>query len=66
MAQTVVPLEWRRPDGGLQVRHDDRASKLTHRVGQNCFESGTVAEMQVPIVRSGDGKLLHPFIIKQQ
>ncbi len=28
---------------GLQVRHDDSAGKLTHRMGQNRFQCGTVA-----------------------
>jgi hypothetical protein len=40
--------------GGTQVRHDQRAAELAGAVGNDGFEGGAIAHVQVPVVGAGD------------
>ena len=42
-------------DRRLQVRHHDRAGELAGAVRQHAGQGGAVAQVQVPVVRAGDG-----------
>jgi len=51
-------------DGGdrrFEIRHDDGARKLASRVGHHRSQHGTVAHVEMPVIRTGEGQLLRIF-----
>ncbi|MNS69597.1 hypothetical protein D3C72_1029140 [compost metagenome] len=42
-------------DGRFQVRHDDGTAELARAVRQHAGHDGAVAQVQMPVIRTGDG-----------